>query len=221
MEKSTIQVTPNELEATELETAIKQSADDLLKWLAGSTKYFVKSMKVLAENSNDQALFRSYVTMRLFNHVQQLAEIADIHAKKVEQTDEENTENYCNVRKKPLDANNVERFYNRYITSILAENKDVYNEICNILTVMRNIDGSGDHFGLEVKNFLNYHLTMLDGMSLGQQGAYMLCLVMAVKSFKFEDMGKHGKYIEEIIDRLSAIVCAIVSMEYDNRKRYK
>lgn len=49
----------------------------------------------------------------------------------------------------------------------------------------------------------------------------MLCLVMAVKSFKFEDMGKHGKYIEEIIDRLSAIVCAIVSMEYDNRKRYK
>lgn len=219
MEKSTIQDYENEYQT--LESAVRQNADELLKWLAGTTRFFVKSMKTLSEESKNKELFRGYVTHRLFNHIQQLAEIADIHAIREETDGKEEGTSERVLHEPEVDIENLAGFYNRYIVAILAENKDTLDILRNTISVMKGIEGSGDSFGKDVKDFIHGYLCEIQDKTLEQQAAALLCLVMVAYEFKYEDMGKHGSYIEDLIDNLSAIVCGVVTRDYNPNMKYK
>lgn len=206
-----------------MEKEIKERTDNLLYWMSGSIRYYAKSLKLLAENCEDKELFHSYVSKRMFDDIKTLAAIANVSiVNDDENENQDEDENAPAKRKKEeeLDIENLANFYQTYIAQILVANEKVFTRIYNIIAVVKAIEGTGDRFGKEVKEIILHQTCTAQSFPLEKQASYLLCLVMAVKTLGFDDMGKYSDEIKELVAKYSATVCGIISKEYDNSKKY-
>lgn len=232
MEKTSTKKENEEMLLNEAEMEIRKNTDELLKWLGGTVRYLVCSIKGLSELSKDKKGYRSYVTERLLANIECLSEIADIYGDETTDCDDDN-DSHVGIDEKDIaaalfgqegkieDLDDLYRFYAKMITTILAVNREEFLTMRLHISAIKFINKAGDAFGSELLGYICDHILRTKNQIREKRIANMLCLVMAIKEVPSELLGGYAEVIESIIDHSSLIVCMSVTNDYINNEKNK
>ncbi|MCQ2221021.1 MAG: hypothetical protein MJZ12_06480 [Prevotella sp.] len=218
MAKSETQMTFEKQVLTEAENEIRKNVEDLVRWLDGSLKYFVRSIKGLSELHEDKEIFRSYVTKRLLDNLGQLSEIADIYDTDDETPEDENEEKNFHLNEQEIDYKDLGRFYASEIVSILATNTDELDLMRFRISMLHFIAGSPDNFGNAVLDYVAHRVLMLQTKDMSQKIATLLCLVKVLRDREYEAYGEYADTIKEIVDDMTLTICMSITKDYESSK---
>ena len=208
----------------ETEKEIQKNVDELVEWLGGTVRYFVRSIKALSELSNDKLYFRSYVTEHIFKHLDRLSEIADIYSpddtapdgEELSEQDLERILKKCmsNYDVEPDNFDDLGRYYASVITATLAVNHNILMDMRLHLSALKFISKSSDDFGSNVLDYICEHILHNADLPACKRMADSLCLVMAIMGIDSKLFGNYAEVITDIIDKISFMLCMNVTNDY-------
>ena len=228
MEKSTTQTPAEKQILSEADIEIRKNVNDLVRWLDGSMKFFVRSIKGLAELSQNREMFRSYVTNQVMKNLDRLSEIADIYDVEDEQKPEkehladdtlppEVKKFFLNAEK--IDYNDLIRFYNSEIVAILATNVDTLDSMRLRAATLHFVSKSGNEFGRGMIDYICNRILMAQTQHLSTKIAMLLCLMTTVRDYDMKEYGDYADIIKDITDDMTFAVCMAVTKDYENTQK--
>lgn len=229
MKQPTVQNLSEQKTFIEAEKELKKNVDELMVWLGGTVRYFVRSIKGLSERTNDKDGFRSYVSERLLANTERLSEVADFympnatrkHGKQL--TDREMLLDIKRSLRgydvKADDYDELSLFYKNSICGILSENYEEFITMRLHISALDFMSKTCNDYGATLLNYVCDHILRTKDMPIGQRIGTLLCLVMAVMEVDSKLLGDYAESIDTIVDHASITVCMSVTTDFLNSKK--